>query len=302
MNTSTKEFDLILKKIEPLLKKLPVKKRFEYYCKIKERFQQNKESFSQEMQHIIKQLEKIKKEKRSKSFVKLSSFDLFKIKIKENKLKTGFILITGFFLLSIYFLFFYQWPNVIGTQKKNNMNLLGGLINVKIKGSPFTVPSLPTSKVSGKYSLSPSSKKIIHINFPQGELALTSHIDSWSFIFWECNNHSDFHPPQRSHDSKQNSIDFAEDKEQQCHIQVPKNTRIKLSMNKGKLKLIRPQYSLESHIDEAIIKISPHIKASYDYQLNAINGHVDDFPSTSQKKAYKIQIQLLNGQILYDTK
>jgi hypothetical protein len=235
----------------------------------------------------------------------------------------------AFVVLSTAFTVWYFSPLIHVDEEQGRVTLLGGFIDVndktdevkvgsmKVKGSmkghvqvgsgSSTVNinldddgdgdydlKLTGSKSEGQEDLTGKNVKTIKIPFNTAKLELNAS-ESQHFT-WECENLGSSNPPL-SVKAGVLTFDLNMVKMARCELGLPEGVKAEIKGINGSLELNEPNTAYDINVTNAKINISQDSSKIYDFEVKVANGTHDNFGRSTDKKALKMKVDVVNGVV-----
>ncbi|MBF0315563.1 MAG: DUF1700 domain-containing protein [Oligoflexia bacterium] len=173
--------------------------------------------------------------------------------------------------------------------------ILGGLIDVNEKSGSFknSDSDSDNDQVSGSIDIDLKKTPTIEVIFQNGSMELENSNNSQ--LQWKCkgaNSNGLF--------EKENArvrLNFKNSSEPKCSLSIPTNVTLVLNGDNGHIDFKKPRYHVSLKLINGTIGISEDPTAKYSYDLHVTSGKTDNFTSTTTNDSYKIEMQLVNGNI-----
>jgi hypothetical protein len=206
----------------------------------------------------------------------------------------------GMFGLSCFFVLALIWhfsPLISVDEKSDQVKLLGGMVDVngdqvKIKVGGMTFDGDDEGqggKFMGAQSVPQGSK--VNLNFNSGKFRITGSNDR--MLKWDCKAAPIINTPERG---VQGSYDF-NFTHAKCDVVVPAGVSVTASGTNGKIDVEKLKSNLSVRLANGSIGFRPDSSVKYKYSFDVLNGARDNFESSDDPGAYKIEISMTNGKI-----
>lgn len=196
----------------------------------------------------------------------------------------------------------YSFTPLLSVDEANErVVLLGGVIDVDGKSGNVKVGPLhikedkENKKFAGSIPLNPANTKSIKVTFKNGSFDVSPSLGKE--IRWDCKV-SETNSENFIHDKAGIfGLDFSDIDGVKCELEIPNNIKFDLSGLNGKLNLETLQADTSINITNGKVNIDPDKTKKYKYDIKVTNGSVANLPSSEDKDAVAIRIQMVNGKI-----
>lgn len=226
----------------------------------------------------------------------------------------------AFFLLSTIFTIWYFSPLIQVDEAAGRVRILGGLIDVNeklgevkvgsvhINGVPAEETAWDDADTEADFSLNVSgvsenqgdadlkTEKVTRILIPFNTAKLELIASKDSHFRWSCKNVSNAPPPLTVNAGVMtfdlNAVNLAK-----CDLHLPEGVKAELKGVNGALDIEKPASDLDINVTNAKINIEPDRSRVYDFEVKVVNGVQDKFGRSSDTKAVKVKVDVVNGVV-----
>lgn len=180
---------------------------------------------------------------------------------------------------------------------EHGVRILGGLIDVADDGERgdwhFGSEGQHSSK--GSAEIDRAVVKEIFVPFSNARFEF-EHNDE-NKLSWECRHAGKLAQESLKNEGVRLVLDFSTRSGIRCDIKVPRDIKLVIDGSNGRVLLGEPLFDTDVKISNGRVAIKPSAQIPYHYDLSVVNGHVAEFDSSNDARAYKIQVKLVNGNI-----
>jgi len=203
-------------------------------------------------------------------------------------------------LLTFCLLLWKFTPLIHVDDNEERVTILGGMIDINGKAGTVKVGDAIHIKgdkvtVNGSETIGKTPGTEIEIPFISGKIEL-GNSDSDS-IQWDCHIEKQDPKPVLNKTKGKVSFDFGKGGKAHCEIKIPKQVTVNLQGSNGKIDVEDPRYHLNAKLSNGKVSISTESNQKYYFDTNVVNGKMDSFDSSDDKNAWKISVNLTNGEI-----
>jgi hypothetical protein len=198
----------------------------------------------------------------------------------------GFVSTLALSLAFLVFAFYKFSPLIRVNEGENRLSLFGGTMGLQIGDEEIANFS------EGTYPHPPPDLPVV---IEMGAANLTLKRSDDGDFTWHCRGRraQDVRITNPSGVPTLNLIGLVN----RCELQVPDGLTLKIKGESGKIKLLKPRYSIDLALNSGTIDIEPDQEQIYRFSLSVEHGKADNFNSSSDPKALPIDIRLQNGKI-----
>jgi hypothetical protein len=182
------------------------------------------------------------------------------------------------------------WPLVKIDGKKEQVSLLGGLIDI---ADDFKDSN--KFQFSGSHPILDAKATSLKIKFVSGKVKILNS-DSQNFI-WDCESTRMESSPKVENIAKELIFDLSVAPGINCKFSVPESTSVQIVGINGKIDLVEPTFNVDAQLANGKIGMTENADFQYRYDLKVSVGQIDDFVSSDLPDAKIIKVQLSNGVI-----
>lgn len=200
----------------------------------------------------------------------------------------GFLGTVAMSLLFLGVLIFKFSPLIEVDERKDYVSLLGGLIEINGREGGRSL--------SGSAPLGSASSVIVRFGNAKLDVATAEGKE----LRWDCRLPRASGPLKLTEKDGALELDVSGFRHARCEISVPEGATARLQGSNGKLELAKPRFSVEASVSNGKIDFRAAEAAAYRFDVSVVNGRTDEFPSSSDPKAYSISLKATNGLITYE--
>lgn len=213
----------------------------------------------------------------------------------------GFLGTMAMFFLFLGFLFFRFSPIVKLDSEKEQLTILGGLIQIDGQEGKVVIGGevLPGSgnQLTSEGTITVQQGQSIAVLFSQGRLEITTSDEADKF-HWECRTSgAGSTPPAPQTAAGEVRLDLKKMPWARCELAIPEKANLRIDGSNGKIEATELKYNLAVELANGKVILGPEPGRAYRYDLAVSHGKLARFDSSNTPNALKIRVRLDNGKI-----
>lgn len=202
----------------------------------------------------------------------------------------------GFLIVLVISLLFFFTPLLKIDESTGRIQLLGGAFDIQAKNVITRLSkegSFVFGSMEGVRVLSPTIKSV-EVQFGSGEVRID--YNSSEEINWDCDGAGKSAKADVLEKDEKMVLDFSSALVD-CDISVPQKN-LKISAILGDIVVKAPPRDLSIKLEKGNVELFPDPQIAYVYNLKATKGDTEDFESSKDATAVRIDVEVTNGEII----
>lgn len=195
-------------------------------------------------------------------------------------------------------------PLIHVDEKEDRVALLGGMIDINGKKGSVKIGNVVTDMgselvIEGSHDVKNPADFKVELPFTNGKIELLN--AAGNTLMWECKIRSaEAKEPKITKEARRVALDFSQVHGVKCEVQVPAKSTVKIEGGNGKLEVERPRFHLDAKLSNGKVELVPDDNLKYKFTTKVTNGKMDDFTSSEDKGALRMDVTIANGVISRD--
>lgn len=204
--------------------------------------------------------------------------------------------VLGFLIILVVSMMFLFTPLLKVDEKTGRVQIFGGLVDIQAKNVITQLSkegSFVFGDISGVESLSPAVQSV-EILMGSGELRVD--YNAGDEINWDCDGAGKAAKTQVSEKEAKMTLDFSAALVD-CDVTLPQRA-LKIVGQSGEVQVRAPKKPLTIRLERGNVSLAPDEGTPYSYALKAPEPPTaEDFPSSTDKNAVSITVEVVDGEI-----
>lgn len=202
----------------------------------------------------------------------------------------------GFLILLVVALMFLFTPLLKVDESTGRVQMFGGLVDIKAK-NVITQLSKEGSFVFGSIAgVEPMGANIKSVDILMGSGELRVDYNTGDEINWDCDGAGKAAKSQVLETDSKYVLDFSAALVD-CDVSLPHKV-LKIIAQSGEVQVSGAKQALTIKLDRGVVSFLPEPTTIYNYSLKASESpSAEEFPSSSDKNAIPVSIEVIDGEI-----